>query len=131
METERQFCNEYPHCRHHQSALGCAGIDLAGIVVNEHGGKGSKIEARYDLVPEHALKLTALRMAKGAAKYGELNWHKCPAKEHLQHLMNHINEYRINPYDSEDHPAGIAARALMFVDSLIRERAQADEKLRQ
>lgn len=100
------------------------------IVVNASGGKGSKIEARYDLVPEHALKIVAQRMAKGAAKYGELNWHKCQAKEHLQHLLNHINEYRINPHDTEDHPAGIAARALMFVDALVRERVEAEEKLR-
>lgn len=95
------------------------------VVVNAQGGKGSKVAARYDLVPERALKVVALRMAAGAAKYGELNWHRCPAVEHLQHLLNHINEWRIDPTSDEDHPAGIAARALMFVDALEREALDA------
>jgi hypothetical protein len=96
------------------------------IVINKTGGKGSLVEARYDLVPQHGLKVAALRMAKGAVKYGEWNWHNCPSSEHLQHLLNHINEHRIDPTHPEDHPAGIAARALMFVDALVREAAARD-----
>ena len=81
------------------------------IVTNENGGKGSKVHARYDLLPAEALKIGALRMGKGAVKYGEWNWLKCPASEHLAHLLNHINEYRLDPDHPEDHLAGIAARA--------------------
>ena len=44
----------------------------------ENGGKRERIRERYDLLPPRAIKLVAIAMAEGAAKYGDHNWKLLP-----------------------------------------------------
>lgn len=54
-----------------------------------------QVQARFDLIPSHALERLALRYALGASKYGEWNWRRgFPLSDLLNHIVVHMNAYR-------------------------------------
>jgi hypothetical protein len=59
-------------------------------ITNEHGGKQSHVEGRYDLIPATALQHAAELLGYGAQKYGEYNWTKIPFTDHLNHALAHL-----------------------------------------
>lgn len=62
--------------------------------VNANGGKQSRLETRFDLVPPAALHEVAKTLKTGADKYGERNWRKIDVMAHLNHALEHVNNYR-------------------------------------
>jgi hypothetical protein len=89
-------------------------------VVNENGGKQSKVDARFDLVDPLALKLLAECLGFGAAKYGEYNWLKISTKEHLNHALAHINAFQRGD-TSEPHLINAFCRTMMALRKSIDE----------
>lgn len=87
-------------------------------VTNAHGGKQSRVDARFDSIPPNALKLVAECFGFGAAKYGDTNWHKITVPEHLNHALNHVNEYRRGD-GGEMHLVNNAVRALMALEKAV------------
>jgi hypothetical protein len=70
------------------------------ILVNEKGGQGSDIDARFDLLPSMAMRKIAENLNEGAKKYAPWNWLNCPVDEHLNHVLGHINDYQdVSQYD--------------------------------
>jgi hypothetical protein len=84
------------------------------IVTNEQGGKQSKLEYAFELMPPEALKRVAHVLYTGKLKYGANNWQNIPdAKEHLGRAMYHITQAIEGRDHSEDHMANAICR-LMF-----------------
>lgn len=76
---------------------------------------------RYDLIPVCALKRLAGLYARGAKKYGELNWQQgFPFKRIMASLFRHAFAY-MEGDQSEDHAGAVAwnAFALMFYEDQI------------
>lgn len=73
------------------------------IETNENGGMQSALETRYDLIPPEVLKRIAKVYAGGARKYAPNNWKLIDSESHLNHMLNHIHDFRIsgNPEDAE------------------------------
>lgn len=59
----------------------------------ENGAMQSAVNYRYDLLDPFALAAVAGIAHKGAAKYGENNWHGIPLQSHLNHCLAHIYAY--------------------------------------
>jgi hypothetical protein len=78
-------------------------------VVNEQGGKQSHLDARFDYIPPVVLRLLAQCLGFGARKYGKDNWKNIPQWDHLNHAMNHINEWNRGNRD-EPHLVNAMAR---------------------
>jgi hypothetical protein len=97
------------------------GVDKdAPTVVNSEGGKQSKVEYRFDLVPPHALADVAEILYYGALKYGEDNWHNIESGSHLNHALTHINAFRCGD-TSDDHAEHAACRIMMWLEMLHKE----------
>lgn len=78
-------------------------------VVNQSGGSQSFVSARFDCIPPVVLRLLAQCLGFGARRYGDENWKKIPMEDHLNHAMNHINEWRAGDR-SEPHLVNAMAR---------------------
>jgi hypothetical protein len=91
-------------------------------ITNDRGGKQSRIEARFTSIPPNALRLVAECFGFGAQKYGDENWHNIPVREHLDHALNHVNEYRRGDA-GEMHLVNNAVRALMALEMAVREES--------
>lgn len=87
----------------------------AAVVTGDHGGKQSDTPSRLDLVPAKALLQIGAILKQGAAKYGENNWRKIPAVEHLNHALVHAAAYLAGD-ESDDHAGHFACRAMMFLE---------------
>jgi hypothetical protein len=70
---------------------------------------------RFDLIPPHALQRVAELYTRGAAKYGENNWHKgIPSQQMLASAMRHMEAYRRGETD-EDHLAAVVWNVLALM----------------
>jgi hypothetical protein len=96
----------------HVSIIG-VGPD-APTVVNEAGGKQSKLPYRFDLVDSRAMFTLAKVLHEGAEKYGDENWRKIPIRDHLNHLLAHVFAYMAGD-ESDDHLEHAFCRAMMAV----------------
>ena len=85
---------------------------MSNIVTNEYGGKQSRVDARFDLVPPYSLQAVAEILGAGAVKYGENNWQRITTAEHLNHALNHINLHLIG--DTSENHLGNAMVRMMF-----------------
>jgi hypothetical protein len=94
------------------------------IVTNSAGGKQSKVEGRFDLLPPHALDRIAKILETGANKYGEWNWRNISSKDHLNHAINHLFKY-IQDDQSEDHLGNAGCRILFLLDMIFIEEREA------
>jgi len=97
----------------------------SSTVVNEHGGKQSYLDARFDCIPPVVLRLLAQCLGFGARKYGNKNWKNIPQRDHLNHAMNHINEW--NRFDrSEPHLVNAMARLTFALWQAVDNNTQPD-----
>lgn len=87
----------------------------APITENEHGGKQSVVEGRFDLIPPVAAFELAKVMEHGAEKYAPRNWMKIPVDSHLNHLLMHVFAYLAGDRQ-EEHLTHALARASMAVE---------------
>ena len=79
------------------------------MVTNDQGGKQSFVSARFDCIPPVVLRLLAQCLGFGARKYGKDNWKNIEQWDHLNHAMNHINEWNRGDR-SEPHLVNAMAR---------------------
>lgn len=97
-------------------------------VVNEQGGKQSHLDARFDCIPPVVLRLLAQCLGFGARKYGKDNWKKIPQWDHLNHAMNHINEWNRGNRD-EPHLVNAMARLTFALWQAVDSKDQPDTYL--
>lgn len=76
----------------------------APIVENEKGGKQSKSEYAFHMIPPDALLDVAQVFAYGAGRYARDNWKKIPAEEHMNHALVHWFAWMMG--DNSDNHAG-------------------------
>lgn len=82
------------------------------IETNFQGGKQSKSEYAFHLIPPEALLELANVFAEGAKKYERDNWLKIPAEEHFNHALVHY--YAAVLGDTQDNHLGhFLCRAVM------------------
>jgi hypothetical protein len=65
------------------------------IVTGVNGGKQSKINTSFSLVPHKALLAIGKVMAEGAKKYPKDNWRKLTPDEIYDHAMEHLINWKI------------------------------------
>lgn len=65
----------------------------AETVINDKGGKQSKIPVRMDLIPAREILELGKILAEGGKKYGDWNWLKIDINDHLNHALHHIYAY--------------------------------------
>lgn len=84
---------------------------------NDYDKYQTKIEHRFDLIPQGELREIARVLGEGAKRYGERNWENIPWDSHLNHALNHTNQFLCCEYDDlkniEDHLIHAICR-LMF-----------------
>ncbi len=97
-------------------------------VVNEQGGKQSHLDARFDCIPPVVLRLLAQCLGFGARKYGKDNWKNIPQWDHLNHAMNHINEWNRGNRD-EPHLVNAMARLTFALWQAVDSNDQPDTYL--
>lgn len=97
----------------------------APMVVNEHGGKQSKLDYRCDLLPAAATLHVANILHHGALKYAPDNWRKIPCEDHLNHAMVHIFAHLAKNLE-DDHLGHAACRMMMALEMLLTTGAQPD-----
>jgi hypothetical protein len=82
----------------------------------ETGATRSILNERFDLICPAALRRLALRYALGVVKHGENQWCKgIPISVCLNHLENHLANYKMNGNRSEDNMAAIAWNAFAIM----------------
>lgn len=59
-------------------------------VVNEAGGRQSKLDYRFDLMDSGAMFELAAVLSHGAEEYGIDNWRKIPSRDHINHAITHL-----------------------------------------
>lgn len=96
----------------------------APTVVNEKGGKQSKVEGFFMGLPAKAIIEVAKVLEHGREKYGKDNWRQIDSESHLNHLMMHIYGDMTGDRSEGDvgHLAHAACRALMALEMAIEER---------
>jgi hypothetical protein len=102
-----------------------SGLFKAGeeIDTNERGGKQSKLDVRYDLMPPDAMERLAQVLAEGAKKYSPKNWMLIDSDDHINHALNHIFKYLGGEVD-DDHIGHALCRMMMAVQMVIVEGKQ-------
>jgi len=65
-------------------------------ITNEAGGKQSRIDTRFDLLPAEIHDMVGQVLAHGEGKYGKGNWMLIPISDHIGHALNHISKYRLH-----------------------------------
>lgn len=88
----------------------------APMVVNEQGGKQSKLNYRFDLIDPLTMFALAEVCAYGAEKYGAFNWRRIDIESNLNHALTHI--YAFLAGDTQDDHLQHAFCRLHFALSL-------------
>lgn len=94
------------------------------VVVNELGAGQSASPYRFDLLPPMASASIAEILAHGATKYGEGSYLNIPAKDHLNHAMQHIFAHQAGDTQEGDvieHAKHAVCRAMFWLECLERE----------
>lgn len=94
-------------------------------VVDDGNGRQSKMLYRFDLVPPLATAAVASILQHGAEKYGEWNWLTIPAKDHLNHALQHIWAFVLGDKQEGDpiiHARHAVCRLMFWLDRLERDR---------
>ena len=84
----------------------------ASTVVNEQGGRQSKLVAEFDILPWKGILQVALIMTEASKKYGKDNWRKIARVDHLNHALAHLCAYCMG--DNQDDHLGHAATRILF-----------------
>jgi hypothetical protein len=82
-------------------------------------------KSRLDLVPSKALEIVGFVAGKGAKKYAEENWRKCPNHKRyiaatLRHLYKHLDRKFTDRESGYLHLAHAACSALFALDLFVR-----------
>ena len=96
------------------------------VVVTKDGGRHSFVLARFDLIPPESLKLIAQCLGYGALKHGEGNWLNISIDDHVNHALNHLNEFRLGA-DDEPHVVNAAVRTIFALTLAIQAKKQAKD----
>lgn len=94
-------------------------------VTNNQGGKQSFVSARFDCIPPVVLRLLAQCLGFGARKYGKENWKNIEQWDHLNHAINHINEWNRGDR-SEPHLVNAMARLTFALWHAVDQKQQPD-----
>jgi hypothetical protein len=96
-------------------------------VVNEYGGKISRVKYAFHLLPYEALLAVANCVKTGADKYDtpgeEPNWKKIPLPEHVNHSIGHAY-LGLSGDTTEDHFVNAATRALFALQMHIESKGK-------
>lgn len=82
------------------------------LETNAQGGKQSRSEYAFHLIPPEALLALAKVFAEGAQKYERNNWQKIPAEEHFNHMLIHYYAAVLGD-TQDDHLGHFLCRAVM------------------
>lgn len=97
------------------------------IIVNEHGGKQSKIPYNFIGMDAKAMFAMAKVLQEGKEKYGnDENWRKIPVDEHLNHLITHAYAHKAGD-TSDEHMSHIMCRALFACAVWLQEQEKQEE----
>lgn len=108
------------------SSGGLYGLPLDNqTVTNNQGGKQSFVSARFDCIPPVVLRLLAQCLGFGARKYGDTNYQDISMQDHLNHAMNHINEWNRGDR-SEPHLVNAMARITFALWHAVDQKQQPD-----
>ena len=108
------------------SSGGLYGLPLDNqTVTNNQGGKQSFVSARFDCIPPVVLRLLAQCLGFGARKYGDTNYQNISMQDHLNHAMNHINEWNRGDR-SEPHLVNAMARLTFALWHAVDQKQQPD-----
>jgi hypothetical protein len=88
----------------------------APVVSNENGAKQSKLDYRFDLIPQRAMFRLARVLDYGAKKYAPDNWRGIALHDHLNHVAVHLYAY-LSGDTSDDHLGHMLCRAAMAVET--------------
>ena len=91
------------------------------------GGKSSKLDTRYDLLPPLAVNEVARVLALGCVKYGEWNWVSLPIRDNLNHALRHCVAQNIPSMECDErvmHASHAACRALFVLEQLLLTRIE-------
>ncbi len=88
------------------------------IEITANGGRQTRLDTRFDLLPFSAVMEVAKIMAFGASKHGDHNWRKILADSHLNHALRHIALYQLGNTE-EDHASHAATRILMWLEQIL------------
>lgn len=94
-------------------------------VTNNQGGKQSFVSARFDCIPPVVLRLLAQCLGFGARKYGDTNYQNISMRDHLNHAINHINEWNRGDR-SEPHLVNAMARLTFALWHAVDQNQQPD-----
>ena len=95
------------------------------MVVNEKGAKQSFVSVRFDCISPVVLRLLAQCLGFGARKYGKDSWKNIEQWDHLNHAMNHINEWNRGDR-SEPHLVNAMARLTFALWQAVENKEQPD-----
>lgn len=91
----------------------------APVVENEKGGKQSDTPFAFHLLPPSAVFAAAQVAGYGAKKYGESfgdrNYTKIPAEDHVNHALQHLYAYLAGDH-TDDHLGHAIVRCMFAYD---------------
>jgi hypothetical protein len=88
----------------------------APVVTNEKGARQSRLDYRFDLIPQRAIFRLARVLDYGAKKHGADNWRGIALADHLNHVAVHLFAY-LSGDTSDDHLGHMLCRAAMAVET--------------
>ena len=88
--------------------------DNAEVETLPTGGKQHKAEYRFDLLDAKALFEATKVLAQGADKYGEDNWRRIPARDHVNHAIIHLYAHLAGD-TQEPHLINAFCRCMMAI----------------
>jgi hypothetical protein len=97
------------------------------VEISKQGGKGSRLDGWFSLIPMLALEEIG-KVMKYGAKYGVNNWHNVPittdgqAAGHIDHAALHIINYLNGKGDPVEELSHGCTRLLMALDNHLRSR---------
>ena len=96
------------------------------LVTNEQGGKQSKSEYAFHLIPAEALLELAKVFEEGSGRYTRDNWKRIESEEHFNHMMIHY--YAAVLGDTQDNHLGhFLCRAVMCFYMMTQEMESNNE----
>lgn len=102
----------------------------AETVINNKGGKQSKVPYRMDLIDPYAILKAAKVLAEGAEKYGVDNWRLIPCSDHINHAIVHFYSWLAGDR-SDDHLTHALCRAIFAVATNPEDLSPLSKKLSQ
>lgn len=84
------------------------------MVVNESGGKQSRLDYRFDLIDSKAIFALAKVLDEGEKRYGKDNWRKIEAQSHINHAISHLYAH-LTGDNQDEHLEHAFCRVMMAV----------------